>query len=220
MMCNLAPRPAPESERREKWGGVGVRPSFMPRKTKREMIAYITGHETYWTINSWNGLTGYSRCIKVHRLPLTNEELDRAFEIICDENLSQDLWEDLRLLIGEFKSETGIGVFANGRSGGYIVMESRLNSHIKDGFPVRSEEDLLEMSYEEVKKIFLTLRRFDRLFDDMVGVLKYYCGLEIAEESYTVVKKRRVFREMVCPEGGEIAGPSPDLTGLAGIDNG
>lgn len=191
----------------------------MPRKTKREMIAYITGHETYWTMNSWNGLIGYSRCIKIHRLPLTSGELDRAFEIICDENLSQDLWEDLRLLINEFKGETGIGVYTNGRSGGYIVMESRRNSHIKDGFPVRSEEDLLEMSHAEVKEIFLTLRRFDRLFDDMVGVLKYYCGLEIAEESYTVVKKRRVFREMVCPQGGEIAGPSPDLTGLAVIDS-
>lgn len=195
------------------------RPLFMPRKTKREMITCITGHETYWLMNSWNGLTGYSRCIKVHRLPLAREEMDRAFEIVCDENLCEDLWEDLRLLIGEFKNETGIDVFTNGRSGGYIVMESRLNSHIKDGIPVWSEEDLLEMPYEEVKEIFLTLRRFDRLFDDMVSVLKYYCSLEIEEESYTIVKKRKVFLERGYEEGGEPAGPSPYLTGLAGIDN-
>ncbi|MCL6477500.1 MAG: hypothetical protein K6T65_03715 [Peptococcaceae bacterium] len=108
----------------------------MPKKTKREMIAYITGHETYWIMNNWNGLTGYSRCIKVHRLPLTNGEMDRAFEIICDENLCENLWEGLRLLIEEFKDETGISVYTNGRSGGYIVMESRLNSRIQDGFPV------------------------------------------------------------------------------------
>ncbi|MCL5056735.1 MAG: hypothetical protein M1130_01800 [Actinobacteria bacterium] len=190
----------------------------MPRKTKKEMIAYITGHETYWLMNSWNGLTGYSRCIKVHRLPLTNEEMDRAFEIIGDENLCEDLWADLRLLIEDFKNETGISVYTNGRSGGYIVMESRLNSHIRDGFPVYSEGDFLEMSYEEVKEIFLTLKRFDRLFDDMVSALKYYCSLEIAEESYTVVKKRKVFKEKDYPEGGEPANPSLFATVLAGSE--
>lgn len=190
----------------------------MPKKTKREMITYITGHETYWLMNSWNGLTAYSRCIKVHRLPLTNEEMDRAFEIIGDENLCENLWEDLRLLIEEFKNETRISVYTNGRSGGYIVMESRLNSHIRDGFPVRSEEELREISYEEVKEIFLTLKRFDRLFDDMVRALKYYCSLEIAEESYTVVKKRKVFKEKGFPEGGEPVNPSPCAMVLAGSE--
>ncbi|MCL6477501.1 MAG: hypothetical protein K6T65_03720 [Peptococcaceae bacterium] len=75
------------------------------------------------------------------------------------------------------------------------------------------------MSYEEVKKVFLTLKRFDRLFDDMVLVLKYYCGLEIAEENYTIVKKRKVFVGRDYQKGGEPAGPSSYLTGLAGIDN-
>jgi hypothetical protein len=190
----------------------------MPRKTKRDMTAYIIGHETYWLINSRNGLTGYSRCIKVHRLPLANREMDRAFEIACGENLSQDLWGYLLYLIGEFKSETGIGVFTSGRSGGYIVMGSQLNSNIKDGFPVWSEEDLREKSCEEVKEVYLTLMRFGRLFDDMVCVLKYCCSLEIAEESYTVVKKRKVFREIVRKEVSTPARLSC-LTGLAGTDN-
>lgn len=173
---------------------------FMPRKTKKEMVAYIIGHEMYWVMNNWNGLIGYSRCIKIHRLPLTGEEMDRAFEIICDENLSEELWEGLQILIEEFQGETGISVYTNGCSGGYLVMESRLNESIRNGFPVWSEEDLREMSYEEVEKISRTLKQFDRMFDDMVRVLKHYCSLEIGMERYVVVRKRKVFKKEGLPE--------------------
>lgn len=160
------------------------------------MMAYITGYGTYWTMNSWNGLIGYSRCIKVYKLPLTKEEMDSAYEIICDEDLCEILWEDLRWLIQEFKEETGISVYTNGRSGGYLVMEGRFNSHVRDGFPVRDGGELKEMRYEEVKEIYNTLKRFDRLYDDMVATLKYRCNLLVEEETYTVVKTRKVFNEV------------------------
>ncbi|TEB04767.1 hypothetical protein Psch_03529 [Pelotomaculum schinkii] len=164
----------------------------MPRKTKKEMIGYITGYNTYWTMNSWNGLIGYSRCIKLYKLPLTKEETDRAYEIICDKDLSTVLWEEMRWLIEVFREETGIHVFTNGRSGGYLVMES----HFRDGFPVKDKQELKEMRYDEVREIYNILKRFDRLYEDMVATLKYYCSLPITEETYTVVKTRKVFNEV------------------------
>jgi len=160
------------------------------------MIAYITDYSSYWTMNSWNGLIGYSRCIKVYKLPLTNEEMDNAYEIICDDNLCEVLWEDLRWLIQEFKDETGISVYTNGRSGGYLVMEGLLNSHIRDGFPVRDEQELKEMRYDDVKAVYKTLRRFDCLYNDMVATLKHYCTLSVEEETYTVIKTRKVFKDV------------------------
>jgi len=42
------------------------------------LLAAGSEFKTYWLMNSWNGLTGYSRCIEIHRLPLTSEELDRG----------------------------------------------------------------------------------------------------------------------------------------------
>ncbi len=160
------------------------------------MIAYIADHETYWTMNSWNGLIGYSRCIKIYKLPLTSEEMDKAYEIISDDNLSEVLWDELRWLLNEFKEETGVSVYSNGRSGGYLVMEGRLNSHIRDGFPVMSQHELKEMKSEEVREIYKTLKRFDRLCDDMVATFKYYCTLPIEEESYTVIKTHKAFKEV------------------------
>lgn len=86
----------------------------------------------------------------------------------------------------DFRIVHGIEVYTNGRSGGYLCLDRR-------SFPIIKGEDLRQMSYHEVKHIYDVLKDFAMLANNMLATLKYYCTLDIKEETYSVVKKRKVF---------------------------
>lgn len=96
-------------------------------RSRKAMAEFLTSHFKYNTMNSWNGVTSYAHCVKVHRLGLTREQEDKAFEVISAED--GYVWQDdLQFLINEY-TEANNGRYtigANGRSSGYLVM---YNSH-------------------------------------------------------------------------------------------
>ena len=95
------------------------------RMTLTKKFDYIKNHFTYWTMNSWNGKTTIANNIKIYNLPLTKEQRDRAYEIIGDENLCNELWDlYLNTYIYDFKRlhNDCYEMYINGRSDGYIVV--------------------------------------------------------------------------------------------------
>lgn len=158
----------------------------MPKK--EDMINFIENHETYYAMNPWNGIRCWAKTIKLHHLNLTNIEFRKALDIICDEDLSDDLYQSLRELMDDFRMVHGIEVYTNGRSGGYLCLD-------RQSFPIIKGEELRLMSYPEVKNIYDVLKDFARLADDLLATLKYYCTLNIKEETYSVVRKRKIFAE-------------------------
>ena len=88
--------------------------------SRKAMAQYLEDHFRYNTMNSWNRSTSYANCIKVHRLDLPEEIVDKAFEMLdCSEiydvfsRLLRD-WADAH----DWEWQVGF----NGRSGGYLVL--------------------------------------------------------------------------------------------------
>lgn len=90
-------------------------------RSKRAMVDFLCNHHRYYTMRSWNETTSYANCIKVHRLGLSREQLNRAWDI-----LDMDYWGEIRYPIDDFTEETGgsYTIGTNGRSGGYLVLYS------------------------------------------------------------------------------------------------
>lgn len=98
-------------------------PDRKPR-TKKDMVAYLTGHPRYHTGNSWNRSTSYSRCIKVNRITFPDKATDNAAWNVV---LSQAEWwyasglkQELEAFDVRWKHRYQLGT--NGRSGGYVVI--------------------------------------------------------------------------------------------------
>lgn len=88
-------------------------------RSKQSMVDFLAGHSRYYTMNSWNLTTTYAHCVKLHRLGLSRDQLDRAWEI-----LSTDYWDELREPFDDFTEETSgaYTIGTNGRSSGYLVL--------------------------------------------------------------------------------------------------
>jgi hypothetical protein len=94
------------------------------RRSRSAMVDFLKGHYRYNTMSSWNRLTSYANNIKIHRLGLSSEQDDKAYEM-----LNVDFWEEIRGPIDDFTYDQGhrYTICSNGRSGGYLVLhESNL----------------------------------------------------------------------------------------------
>ena len=91
-------------------------------RTRKDMIAYLTEHFRYDTMNSWNQATSYAVKIKVRYLNLSREDSDAVYEMLD----VPDSWDEsgfnhvLREFDQRYNHAYQIG--SNGRSGGYLVL--------------------------------------------------------------------------------------------------
>lgn len=88
-------------------------------RSRSAMVDFLQGHCRYDTLRSWNGLTTYANNIKIHRLGLSSEQVNNAYEM-----LDVDYWEVFSSPIDVFTREHGhqYTMGLNGRSGGYLVL--------------------------------------------------------------------------------------------------
>ena len=95
------------------------------RRSRSAMVDFLNGHYRYDTMSSWNRLTSYANNIKLHRLGLLSQQLDKAYEM-----LDTDFWEEIREPIDDFTHDHGdrYTIRSNGRSGGYLVLQE---SHLE-----------------------------------------------------------------------------------------
>lgn len=86
----------------------------------RSMFEYIKGHFTYYTMNSWNGLSSIANNVKVYKMELSGNPW-RALN--C---LERDEYFIVNEMISDWESEhKEYEVGFNGRSSGYLVLYSR-----------------------------------------------------------------------------------------------
>ena len=89
-------------------------------RTRGAMVSFLRDHSRYWTMNSWNRSTSYANCVKIHRLDLTREQLERAWdmldmpEVYAAIHAVRDNWA------AAYGWEWQVGF--NGRSSGYLVL--------------------------------------------------------------------------------------------------
>jgi len=99
-----------------------MRSFFQPvdKRSRTAMTEYLADHFRYYTMNSWNRSTSYAHCLKIHRMGLDTDILDKLFEMIQ----VPEFYEPLNELMQEFGEEHSYRWHAgmNGRSGGYLVL--------------------------------------------------------------------------------------------------
>jgi hypothetical protein len=84
------------------------------------MIAFLEGHFRHDTMSSWNRAASYANSVKIHRLDLTPEQLDKAWAMLG----MAEVFDAIRGLINDWSSkrEWHWQVHFNGRSSGYLVL--------------------------------------------------------------------------------------------------
>jgi hypothetical protein len=89
-------------------------------RSRSAMTAFLEGHRRYNTMNSWNRTTSYANCVKIHRLDLTQAQMDKAWSML-DMTEVFDALRDILTAWG-IAHEWQFQVAFNGRSGGYLVL--------------------------------------------------------------------------------------------------
>ena len=168
---------------------------------KQELKEFLLSHFRYHTGNSWNNSTSYANCVKVHHLPLTREQLDKAFDLTGLE----ETYENINDLIREWAIERNWRwqVGFNGRSSGYLVMYQ--GEKKEDGrhicWPYRSidsdpDYDFNGWQLEDFKDRVKLVASFDLLCDKILTAFVDLCdNYEVKEEVIMVPHTVKVLQE-------------------------
>jgi hypothetical protein len=89
-------------------------------RNREAMIAFLEGHFRYDTMNSWNRATSYANCVKIHRLDLSREQMDKAWGMLDMEEVFDAIHRIIQDWSVEHEWRWQVGF--NGRSGGYLVL--------------------------------------------------------------------------------------------------
>ena len=174
----------------------------------RQKFDYIHNHFYYYTMNSWNETKSLANNVKIYNLPLTKEQKDKFFELYCNENLIDEIYFHINMILEDFALENEFEIAFNGRSGGYLVAYNK-NNHCNI-----IDEDLIDFeSYDEaikyykenhnwsfrdcqaelksiIERNFEICVLFDDCCDDVLNELKYLLNNARVEEEEIVVSKK------------------------------
>ena len=123
--------------------------------TKKEMISYLKKHFRYDTASSWNCSTSYANKVKMFGLGFTKEQLEKAWEIYMDDEMSRSVYDRIDDLIQGFTADHDYRytVGFNGRSSGYLVLyhSERKDSGYKSFCPVCGQRNYQAVSEKSHK---------------------------------------------------------------------
>jgi hypothetical protein len=126
------------------------------------MVAFLTTHAIYFTLNSWNKTTSYALNVKLTRLELTHDEREKAYTIIEDPAFR----DAAQQLLHNWEQENYGTVGFNGRSCGYLVLYGTTGGSVGDVDPEGPIDDL----QDRVRLV----QSFDGLGDKLLELLKSY----------------------------------------------
>lgn len=173
------------------------------KRSKKEMIDFLTSHFRYNTINSWNGSTSYANKVKIHSV-IPSSLTDKVYELME----SEDFYDSINYILKDWDEKNNYHYQAgfNGRSSGYIVMyegyrklsqhKSRCTSCWQRNFksvpdwdtstpegrfklylvahPMWTNEVYLRRDAEEVKKLNLSDEKMLEILSTFKGKAKEY----------------------------------------------
>ena len=166
-------------------------------RSRTAMTEFLKTHFRYNTMSSWNCSTSYACNLKVYKLGLERELVNRLYALIQ----LPEFYDPINFLLQDFSidhSHFWQAAF-NGRSGGYLVlyqgeMEStRKHVTVYPGRNTDMGEDFSDWEMEQLRERVKLVQEFDQLADDIVQEAIYIAqNYEIKDETYTVEKTRQV----------------------------
>lgn len=181
-------------------------------KTAKQKFNYLKEHFKYYTMSSWNGLASIANNVKVHNLPLTKEQRKRFFELVCDEELNEQLYDIINSMLYHFKTlNKRYKVYFNGRSGGYLVLyndnnnQSVLSEYIEDASSYEEAINEYKSDYNTTTKEaranidylinnnFDIVQAFDKFCDDVLSeLINILNNATVEEEEEQITVKHKI----------------------------
>lgn len=143
---------------------------------REEMIAFLSNHFRYNTMNTWNRMTSYANNVKLNRLNIPKNLIDKAYDFLFAE--CEEYQFAISDLISEFCHETGYTAGFNGRNDGYIVLYNteldRNGKRITILAGIDDYTDFEEWETNELRDRVSLVQRFDKLCDEIRNTFLYY----------------------------------------------
>lgn len=161
----------------------------------KQMWTFLKNHFTYYTMNSWNGLSSIANNVKLYNLKLEGS-WTTALSFLLDEKDIGDLQWQLDELRREFAyAHPGYEVHFNGRSGGYLVLHNENNNKtvLPDcvaGYDTYEDfkADCQYFGYKltdyfwDLRNTAILVRDFDKLCDEMRDMVNEYSKMDYKEQ--------------------------------------
>ena len=153
---------------------------------------YLRDHFRYHTMNYWNNSTSYAHCVKIARLPLTDEQRTRAYEML-EVPL---VFEDINRIINDWEAEQDFKwqIGFNGRSSGYLVLyqggrgpDGRIFSN--PGRSIDQDVDFEDWDLDELQSRAEIVSSFDELCDAILDNFLYTLDNYAVKERTIMVPK-------------------------------
>lgn len=169
--------------------------------SREDMVRFLTDHFRYYTMSSVNRSTSYAQKVKIYDLGLTEEEEDKAFDILFNEDVdASDFHIDISNVFRGFQEQWNYkwGIDFNGRLNGYLVLyktELKENDNIAwyPGREIDQYEDFEEFTDQELGERVELVQDFDRACDEVRDVLvDWINNSEIVEVEKEIVVTEKV----------------------------
>lgn len=164
--------------------------------SKKSILDFLTTHQRYYTMSSWNRSTSFAHCIKVHSLPLTHEQTQKVYELMSSDTNFHEFF--MTPFFQDFEMATGgrWTMGTNGRSGGWLVL---YQNNDRPGTPVG--EDIEDMSFVQLQELAKAVKAFDQVCDTMLASLIEFANThEVVERTVTYTRKVKVIAPMETEE--------------------
>lgn len=138
--------------------------------TKKQMVDYITSHtKRMYLMNSWNNLWVWGINVKIHSLPLSTDERNKAYELMDAENF----YDNFNIILSQFNIiHPELYTFFNGRSAGWLCLAKSGKNAGQMQYYYDADE-LAEMDRRDVSLVYADIRLFVGLLEDLLTELKY-----------------------------------------------
>jgi len=163
----------------------------------KSMFNFINEHYTYWTLNSWNGLSSIANNVKLYNLKLDGD-WGTACNYIFDEcDIGGIQWQFHDMISDWEADHPGYRICWNGRSDGYLVLMSEQNNcniipEVLRGYDSYEDwkQSVKESWYGETVKDYIPMlreyteliRSFDRLCDELRDITNAYSQMDYEAE--------------------------------------
>lgn len=163
------------------------------KRSKKEMVEFLSGHFKYDTMNSWNRIQSYANNVKIYNLGLPEVIENKLYQIVCDNVIFEEYELLLQDMQNQFLNDWGYYPDFNGRSNGYVVLyqtgfDNNGERVIYPGREFVSQLDLFE-EYQEIDALREEVRlvqAFDKWCDDLRDrIVDLVSDIRIVEEEYT-----------------------------------
>lgn len=165
------------------------------RWENKDLLGVFT-EEKYWEGRGWLNLA-----VKEER-----KEALKTIKAILGHKLTQESREKFETALKnnqnvygafkEYREQVRFTAGLNGRSAGHLVLY-KWNGHNFGGSGwSHNEDELKEMSKEDVRYIYKVLKSFEKLFKTLVDTARSMAGEEVEEVEYTKTKTKKRFKNI------------------------